>query len=122
MPPPLPCEDVRHPRHKAAYHGVPDGLLPAAECLRDAFRRVADYFETEIRPAVESGKRVLVVSHGNPIRALVAHLDGLPAGEIPIVEIGNATPVAYSLDCSGRFSRVPAGGVVPCPLEGEVLR
>ena len=102
-PPPLSDDDPRHPRHHAAYRGVPPEDLPAAECLRDAFRRVIDFFEGEIRPLVESGQRVLVVSHGNPVRALVAHLGGLPPGEIPMIGIRNAQPIAYAPDSSGYF-------------------
>ena len=94
-PPPLADDDPRHPRNSALYGGVARELLPASECLRDAFRRVVGFFEEEIRPLVESGGRVLVVSHGNPIRALVAHLDGLQEGEIPIIAIPNARPIIY---------------------------
>lgn len=97
-PPPLADDDPRHPRHKAVYRDVVPELLPASECLRDAFRRVIDFFEEEIRPLVESGQRVLVVSHGNPVRALVAHLSGLPAGEIPMIEIRNARPIEWKLE------------------------
>ena len=93
VPPPLSADDPRHPRRSPLYRGVAPELLPASECLRDAFRRVTGFFEEEIRPLVKSGKRVLVVSHGNPIRALVAHLDGLPDGHVPMVEIKNADPI-----------------------------
>lgn len=102
-PPPLALDDMRHPRHKAIYSDVPSELLPASECLRMAFRRVADFFEEEIRPLVESGSRILVVSHGNPIRALVAHLEGLPDGEVPGIGIRNAAIVAYVPEPSGGF-------------------
>lgn len=101
-PPPLAYNDMRHPHHKIAYRGVAPELLPSSECLRDTFQRVVDFFDCEILPLVESGKCVLVVSHGNPIRALVAHLNGLSPGEIPIIEIRNAEPIVY---LSGSNSR-----------------
>lgn len=95
-PPPLSDDDPRHPRHSALYRGVSPELLPSAECLRDAFKRVVDFFENEIRPLVESGRNVLVVAHGNPVRALVAHLEGRPEGFVPMIRIPNAEPVVYS--------------------------
>jgi 2,3-bisphosphoglycerate-dependent phosphoglycerate mutase len=94
-PPPLSGNDPRHPRHSEIYRDVAPELLPTTENLRDAFSRVIHIYEEGIRPLVESGKRILVVSHGNPIRALVAHLDGLPPGEIPLIEIQNAKPIVY---------------------------
>ena len=102
VPPPLSRDDPRHPRYKAVYRGVEPGFLPASECLRDAFRRVTDLFEEEIRPLVESGGRILVVSHGNPVRALVARLCGLSDGEIPIIGIRNATPIKWIVE-SGEW-------------------
>lgn len=94
-PPPLAAADMRHPCHKAAYGDVPPERLPASESLRGAFRRVTEFFEGEIRPLVESGKRILVVTHGNAVRGLIAHLDGLPADDVPVVGIENAVPVVY---------------------------
>ena len=111
-PPPLGTADMRHPRHKAAYGDVPPDLLPASECLRDAFRRVTDFFEAEIRPLVESGRGVLVVSHGNPIRGLIAHLEGFSAGKMPMIEIRNADPIVYLPGHSGKFANVPIDGTV----------
>ena len=95
VPPPLSADDPRHPRRSPLYRGVGPELLPASECLRDAFRRVTGFFEEEIRPLVEAGKRVLVVSHGNPVRALVAHLEGRPEDYVPMIDIRNAEPIVY---------------------------
>ena len=100
-PPPLSDGDMRHPRHNAKYRDVPPERIPASECLRDTFKRVIDFFECEIRSFVESGGRALVVTHGNPIRAIIAHLDGLPSDEIPIIDIPNAHPIIYLLSHSG---------------------
>lgn len=98
VPPPLPADDFRHPCYKAVYQDVAPNLLPSTECLRDAFRRVIGFFEQEIRPLVESGRDVLIVSHGNPVRALVARLEGSPPDEIPLIDIPNASPIFYSAD------------------------
>ena len=94
-PPPLDDNDVRHPRLQPLYRGVAPECLPSSECLREVFRRVTEFFDGEIRPHVESGRRILVVSHGNPIRGLVAHLERLPAGEVPVIGIENAAPIVY---------------------------
>jgi len=94
-PPPMSGDDPRHPRFQAAYFGIAPERLPSTECLRDAFRRVIRFFEEEVRPLVESGKRVLVVTHGNPVRALVAHLEGRPENYVPMIGIRNAELIVY---------------------------
>ena len=109
-PPPLADNDLRHPRHKAAYSDVEPDSLPASESLREAFRRVNDFFEREIRPMVELGRRVLIVTHGNPVRAIVARLGGLPDGVIPMLEVRNAVPIAYAPGLSDAdVRRCPSG-------------
>lgn len=95
LPPPVSADDRRHPRFNALYRDVPADQLPGTECLRDAFRRVIVYYEEEIRPLLESGKNVLVVAHGNPVRALVAHIEGRPADFVPLIGIGNAAPIIF---------------------------
>ena len=106
-PPPLAADDARQPRLKTMYSGIATELLPSSECLRAAFKRVTGYFDCAIRPLIESGESVLVVSHGNPVRAMIAHLQGLPDGEIPAMEISNTAPVVYQAGNSGRLVRVP---------------
>lgn len=106
VPPPLDDGDIRHPRFKSIYSDVAPEMLPASECLNVAFRRVVDFFESKIRPVVMAGGRVLVVTHGNPMRAIVAHLNGVPSGEIPILQIRNADPIVYTRDHSGELAKV----------------
>jgi len=60
--------------------------------------RVLPYWEGEIAPSVRSGKRVLVVAHGNSLRALVKHLDGLSDEEIAVLNIPTGVPLLYELD------------------------
>lgn len=93
VPPPISDDDDRHPRFKDAYRDVPREMLPCTECLSAAFQRVFDCFDDEILPLLKEGKRVLVVSHGNPLRAILARLDGKTANDIPRIAIGNATPI-----------------------------
>lgn len=104
LPPPLDDADPRHPRFHPAYRGLPPALLPSSESLRTAFARVTDFFEAEIRPRVMSGQRILVVSHGNPVRAIIARLNNRPIGEIPLIAIPNATPFAYAPTPSGALA------------------
>ena len=92
-PPPLAGDDARHPRLQSFYQDVATELLPSSESLREAFRRVIGYFDAAIRPVVESGGKVLVVSHGNPLRALIAHLQGLQDGDIPAIAVPNTEPL-----------------------------
>ena len=98
-------------RHCAFLPGNPiydcASALHVGRKLRAAFKRVTGYFDLAIRPLMESGESVLVVSHGNPIRALIAHLQGLSDGEIPAMEISNTAPVVYQAGNSGRLVRVP---------------
>ena len=93
LPPQLADDDPRHPRFKAIYGDIPRETLPASESLRAASARVVDYYESAIRPAIAAGKRILVVSHGNPLRALIAHLSENASGPMPQLSIKNAVPL-----------------------------
>ena len=72
--------------------------LPACECLKDTVARVVPYWENTIRPAVASGKRVLIAAHGNSLRALVKHLDGISDEDIAGLNIPTARPLVYEFD------------------------
>src|SRR5277367_7142708 len=76
-PPPLGLDDPRHPRFDPRYAGIDPKLLPAAESLKDTLARVLPYWEQRIAPELERGRQVLVVAHGNSLRALVKMLDGM---------------------------------------------
>ena len=71
---------------------------PLTECLVDTAKRVKPYFDSEIAPAIKAGKKVLIVAHGNSLRALVMELEGLDANEIVSVEIPTGNPLVYELD------------------------
>src|SRR5882672_1748160 len=73
-PPPLRRDDPRSEAHDPRYGGVP---VAEAECLKDTVARVVPYWESAIAPAVRAGRKVLVVAHGNSLRALVKHLEGI---------------------------------------------
>ena len=81
-PPALTLDDPRHPRFDTRYAGVDPRLLPATESLKDTLARVQPFWQTRIAPELSAGKDVLVVAHGNSLRALVKMLDAMPESEI----------------------------------------
>jgi len=97
-PPPLDPSDPRHPRFDRRYRDLPQDRLPSAESLADVFCRVVPFWTARIAPQVRSGRRILVVSHGNALRALVKHLDGISDEGISAVEIPTGIPIVYELD------------------------
>lgn len=94
-PPELHRDDPRHPRFSPLYRHLDPGLLPAAESLQDCQRRTLPYWQQAIAPRVASGQRLLVVSHGNTLRALVMHLDGIDPEAMERVEIPSGIPLIY---------------------------
>ena len=101
-PPPLAVDDERHPRFDRRYRHLPPEVLPASECLKDVVHRFLPAWEDTIVPAILSGRSVLVTAHGNSLRALVKHLDGIPDDEIAGLNIPTGIPLVYELDVSAR--------------------
>jgi 2,3-bisphosphoglycerate-dependent phosphoglycerate mutase len=100
-PPPLPDGDPRHPGADTRYRDVPAHLLPATECLADVVTRALPYFDDVIVPDLLTygarGGAVLVVAHGNSIRALRKYLDGTGDADIVGLEIPTGIPYRYRL-------------------------
>jgi 2,3-bisphosphoglycerate-dependent phosphoglycerate mutase len=94
-PPALGVEDPRHPRFDARYAGVDPQLLPASESLKDTLVRVLPLWEARIAPELLAGRNVLVVAHGNSLRALVKMLDGMSESEIVEFNIPTGVPIVY---------------------------
>jgi 2,3-bisphosphoglycerate-dependent phosphoglycerate mutase len=97
-PPPLDWDDSRHPRFDRRYAHLDPHTLPAAESLKDTLARVLPYWQTVICPHLQAGERVLVVAHGNSLRALVKYLDGISDADIPALNIPTGIPLVYKLD------------------------
>jgi 2,3-bisphosphoglycerate-dependent phosphoglycerate mutase len=97
-PPALEPDDPRHPSHDDLYADVDPDDLPATECLADVVDRMLPYWFDEIAPELEAGKTVLVVAHGNSIRALVKHLDDVSEEDIVGLNIPTGIPLVYVLD------------------------
>ena len=97
-PPALELDDERHPRHDARYNDLAPDVLPATECLADVVERMLPYWYDAIVPDLLAGKRPLIVAHGNSLRALVKHLDGLSEEEVLKLNIPTGIPLVYELD------------------------
>jgi len=97
-PPALEPGDPRFPGHERRYADVPPGELPATESLKDTVARVLPYWHGTIAPRLSEGRVVLLSAHGNSLRALVKHLDGIADDEIPGLEIPTGVPLLYDLD------------------------
>ncbi len=97
-PPSLDADDPRHPRHDPRYAGVPAGEIPAGECLADTVRRFMPLWDETIKPAILGGRRVIIAAHGNSLRALVKHLDGMSDEAIADLNIPTGIPLVYELD------------------------
>ncbi|MFO0335077.1 MAG: 2,3-diphosphoglycerate-dependent phosphoglycerate mutase [Pseudomonadota bacterium] len=97
-PPPLPLDDERHPRFDRRYAGLAPAEIPSAESLKDTLARVLPFWEQRIAPELRVGRDVLVVAHGNSLRALVKMLDGMSESDIVEFNIPTGVPIVYDLD------------------------
>lgn len=112
-PPPLEWDDPRHPRFDRRYADLDPGLLPASESLKDTLARVLPFWQSRIVPELRVGRNVLIVAHGNSLRALVKMLDGMSESDIVGFNIPTGIPMLYELDeemraTSRRFLGDPA--------------
>jgi 2,3-bisphosphoglycerate-dependent phosphoglycerate mutase len=97
-PPPLEADDPRSARFDPRYAGVDPKFLPAAESLKDTLGRVLPYWESRVIPELRAGKTVLIVAHGNSLRALVKMLDMMSEADIVEFNIPTGVPMLYELD------------------------
>lgn len=97
-PEPLSLDDARHPRFDSRYAKIPVGQLPAAECLKDTVARVLPFWNESIVPAIRADRKVLIAAHGNSLRALIKHLDGVSDDGIVNLDIPTGQPLVYELD------------------------
>lgn len=97
-PPALSKDDERFPGNDPKYKDLNDDELPCTENLQDTIDRVVPYWNSDIKPALECGKCVIVTAHGNSLRGLVKYLDGLTNEEVINLEIPTGNPLVYELD------------------------
>lgn len=108
------------------YAGI-DGDRPQTECLKDVVARLLPYWESSITPELSAGKRVLITAHGNSLRALVKHLEGISDEAIAELNIPTGIPLVYELDASfkptgpGRYldPEAAAAGVAEVATQGK---
>jgi 2,3-bisphosphoglycerate-dependent phosphoglycerate mutase len=101
-PPPLGMDDQRHPRFDPRYTAIDPQQLPAGESLQDTLERVLPFWHARIAPELRAGSNVLVVAHGNSLRAMVKMLDGVAESEITELNIPTGVPLLYELDSELR--------------------
>ena len=97
-PDPLPAGDPRESAGDPRYAHVDPATLPRTECLKDTVARVVPVWNDSIAPAIKLGKQVIIAAHGNSLRALVKHLDGIGDDRIVELNIPTARPLVYELD------------------------
>jgi 2,3-bisphosphoglycerate-dependent phosphoglycerate mutase len=97
-PPPLDDAALAAQARDPRYAHLPPDLLPASECLADVVERMLPYWYDDIAPDLVTGQVVLVAAHGNSLRALVKHLDGVSDDDIVDINIPTGIPLVYELD------------------------
>ena len=98
LPPLLDPKDPNSAHNDRRYAHLPADVIPDGENLKVTLERVLPFWEDQIAPALLSGKRVLVVAHGNSLRALAKHIEGISDADIMALEIPTGQPLVYKLD------------------------
>jgi 2,3-bisphosphoglycerate-dependent phosphoglycerate mutase len=101
-PPALERGDPRDSRGDPRYAGLAESGPPLTECLKDTVARFLPYWNETIAPAVRAGRKILIVAHGNSLRALVKYLDGISDDKIVELNIPTGLPLVYELDSELR--------------------
>jgi 2,3-bisphosphoglycerate-dependent phosphoglycerate mutase len=107
-PPPIADGDEYSQMGDPRYAALPDEIMPRTECLADVLGRALPYWYDAIVPDLAAGLTVLVAAHGNSLRALVKHLDGISAADIAALNIPTGIPLRYDLTAGWRPVR-PGG-------------
>jgi len=97
-PPALELTDERHPKYDRRYALLSAEQLPATESLKSTLARVLPYWHSTLAPDIKTGRRVLIVAHGNSIRAMVKYFDNISETDITELNIPTGLPLVYELD------------------------
>ncbi len=101
-PPALPADHEWHPANTPSFQGFPF-TLPATESLKDVVDRVTPFYKNTLQPLLQDNATVLIVAHGNSIRALIKVIKNISDDAIADLEIATGTPVVVEFDQSGRY-------------------
>ncbi|MBA2550812.1 MAG: phosphoglyceromutase [Nocardioidaceae bacterium] len=119
-PPPIEDDDEFSQAGDVRYADLPPELLPRTECLADVLDRMLPYWYDAVVPDLRAGRTVLVTAHGNSLRALVKHLDGIDEQSIVGLNIPTGIPLLYELDDSLR-PLVPGGEYLDPAAAAEAI-
>ncbi|HEY7625685.1 MAG TPA: 2,3-diphosphoglycerate-dependent phosphoglycerate mutase [Ilumatobacteraceae bacterium] len=97
-PPPVDLDSPEHPINDSRYRLLPPDVLPPGECLKDVVARVLPYWHDVVAPQLLAGQNVLITAHGNSLRALVMHLEGVSSADIAELNIPTGAPRQYTFD------------------------
>ena len=97
-PPALSKDDERYPANDPRYSDLKENELPTTENLIDTIKRVMEYWNSDIKKDLETGKRVIIAAHGNSLRGLIKYLDNMTDEEIIKLELQTGNPICYELD------------------------
>lgn len=97
-PPPVDLDSPDFPKADRRYAGIPEADLPRSESLKNVLARVMPYWNDTIVPQLKAGKRIIIAAHGNSLRALLKHLEGVSDKDIVDINIPTGVPRAYRLN------------------------
>lgn len=122
-PPPMEAGHKFDIRSDGRYRSVPADVVPATECLADVVARMLPYWYDRLAPDLLAGRAVLVVAHGNSLRALIKHLERISDADITGLEIPTGVPMVYELDADlGVTSRRQLGDPEAIAAAAEAVR
>ena len=97
-PPAIKKTHANYPGNYKRYKEIDQKDIPVAESLKDTVERFLPYWHSDIAPKIKSGKKAIIVAHGNSLRALIKYLDNIPDNEISKLNIPTGIPIVYELD------------------------
>lgn len=97
-PPELDKSDKMYPGNDPKYNGLSEEELPKTENLLDTIKRVVEYWNSDIKPELENGRKIIIAAHGNSLRGLIKYLDNISDEDIIKLELQTGNPICYELD------------------------
>ena len=97
-PPALDVTDPRYPGNDPKYKDLKEDELPRTENLLDTIKRVLEYWNSDIKPELEKGRKIIIAAHGNSLRGLIKYLDNISDEDIIKLELQTGNPICYELD------------------------